>query len=815
MNPLDVYLSTYKARLFPCRKRKEIGDSGCKRPLLSEWQTSKISREKLLDYWSKGHPLGWSLGPEDLVVDVDAPTKDRPDKKGPESLGRLEKILGSALEAATVEVSSPSGGRHFYLTKPAGVQISKTVKDFPGVEFISAGGYVVVAGSPHWQGGTYRFSETSDLLGDFSRAPAPKSLLDLIAKDPETYVDPEKLPEAISGELLAKMLDELDPTSYRDYGDWRKLLFASHSATRGAAEGLDAFLSWSTRDPNYSGAGSDIRSLWKKLRSDKLDGISIGTLFGELKELGKIDLVRLVRASMDFQEVPTPKKVERDRIRYTLDEISVNDLLISSLSRAKNLFQRAGSLVSISEGSPVPVGHITLCEILSEVCDLLSYKPGRNGKGTWAPIRIPERVGRQIVARGSWFGIPTLRLVSPIPVFTRSGVLQTPGFHAESGVFYRKTIDVPTVPSKPTKAEARRALDRLVDVVVDFPFAGDAHRSVWLSSLLGLLARPAIDGPLPLFFFVGNQAGIGKSLLVNTVSKILYGTDAPRSTLSSDEEETRKSILAAALKNDALTLFDNLPNGSDFGSPVLDAVLTSRSIRGRLLGQTKIIEADIDTVFFATGNRIGISKDSDSFRRLAFCSLAYPDENPKGRTGFKHGADQVFDRWLVSSRARLIADGLTVLQAARAAESELPTLKTWGSYSAFSDVVRRALVWLGEPDPLDTQAEIELFNEDTDELAVVVSAFIKVIGVGVSKTTSEILADLKLAAEAFNEAPVDVREVSKLALDILAPSYMKDGGKSLAKKLKARFRDRPSGGYWIRASKDPHAKQLGYAVEKI
>ena len=815
MNPIDVYLNEFKARLFPLRKRKEIGDSGCKRPLVTDWPNKTFSRDQLLEYWSKGHPLGWALGPGDLVVDVDAPTGDRPDKKGPESLSRLEKILGGPLESATVEVQSPSGGRHFYLTKPEAISVNKSIGAYPGIEFISAGGYVVIAGSPHWQGGTYRFSELSSLVGDWTRATAPAALLELVGRDPETTVDPDALPDAISGDLLEKMLSELDPTSYRDYQDWRKILFAAHSATRGSVDGLEVFVSWSTSDPKYSEAAEEVRGLWRKLKSDRLDGVTIATLFGELKDLGKLDVVRLVRAAMDFSAVPGAKKLERDVIRWTLDESEVNEMVVGSLAKSKTLFQRAGALVSIADGGTTPLSPIQLCEIASSVCTVLEAKTVKGGSVSWVPTRFPERLARMLVSRGEWFGIPSLRSVSPIPVFTAGGVLQTPGFDPGSGVFYRKTLEVPAVAARPGRAEARAALDRLLDVVVDFPFAGPAHRSTWVAGLLAVLARPAIDGPLPLFFVVGNQAGVGKSLLVKAISFLLFGKDPPASRLSTDEEEMGKTILAAALKNDPIALFDNLPNGSDFGSPVLDSVLTSRSVRGRLLGQTKIIEAEIETVFWATGNRIGISKESDSFRRLAFCSLTYPEENPKSRADFRHGSDEAFLRWILANRARLIADALTVLQAARVAEKDLPALPAWGSYLGFSQVVRRALVWLGEPDPMETQKELELLSEESDEVASVVEGLRLVLGVGRKLSAADILASLREACESLAEGDDERRAAAQAALEILAPGYMKNPGMAIAKRLKSRFRDRPSAGYWIRADKDAHSKQLVYSVERI
>ena len=799
---IDIYLDLYNARLFPLRKRTKLGDANCKRPLHDNWPTRDYSRKQLEDYLAAGHGLGWALGEDDLVIDVDAASIDRPNKQGLDSLSKLDQVVRNLVSHSTVVVESPSGGKHLYLTKPLG-KIRKMLRDFPGIEFLSKGAYVVIAGSQHWQGGYYAWSESTEFYSDWTRPQAPVQLLQLLKRDIHE-LDDDEAETVITADQLKTLLDELDPTNYREHDDWFRLLCASHSATGGSGEGSDVFVDWSIADPDYSGAEDSIRSRWSTLKA-RQDGITIGTLFQELSRWGRRDVVTKVRAQLDFDPVPVPQGPAQ--IVYGLDEQRVNDQVMIALGRCPNLFQRAGNLVSIAGTHINQLSAVNLCEIISSVCVLVNIKPD----GTQVPLRIPQRVGQQIVGRGAWFGIPQLRGIVTSPVFTKAGLLQTPGYDPASGVYLKPTIEVRKVPDAPSRTDAVAALERLKELVVDFPFLSPAHRSNWLASLLTLVARHAIDGPVPLFLVDGNQAGIGKSLLVNLASTIAYGQVANNGPLSDDNEEVGKLLLSISMQGYGAYCFDNLKNGADFGCAALDAVLTGRSVSGRILGQSKVADAEIDTVFFATGNRVGISKESDSFRRVAIISLQSKAEDPKSRTNFRFGCDSQLLAYALEHRADLLRDCLIILQAA--SKHELPMVKGWGSYSAFSDVIRRPLVWLGEPDPIESREDVLINSEDEEELATVISAIVQVAGVGNYLTVGELYSSMRSAADALTSGE-DVT-LPKTALEVLAPDTFREPHKAMGKRLKTRFRDRPCGGLWIKSEKDSHKKQLVYGVEKV
>ena len=799
---IDIYLDHYNARLFPLRKRTKLGDANCKRPLHDNWPTRDYSRKQLEEFFNQGHGLGWALGEEDLVIDVDAATDDRPTKQGPDSLSKLDGVVKNLISHSTVVVESPSGGKHLYLTKPLG-KIRKLLRDYPGIEFLSKGAYVVIAGSQHWQGGYYAFSDKTEFWSDFTRPQAPVQLLQLLKRDIHD-LDDDEAETIITPEQLKTLLDELDPISYREHTDWFRLLCASHSATGGTSEGCDVFVDWSVADPQYMGEEESIRSRWGSLKW-RQDGITIGTLFQELSRWGRRDVVTKVRAQLDFDPIPVPQGPAQ--IVYGLDEQRVNDQVMIALGRCPNLFQRSGNLVSIAGTHINQLSAVNLCELISSVCVLVNIK--QNGEQT--PLRIPQRVGQQIVGRGAWFGIPQLRGIVTTPVFTKAGLLQTPGYDPASGVYLKPTIEVPKVPESPSRSDAVAALERLKELVVDFPFLSPAHRSNWLAALLTLVSRHAIDGPVPLFLIDGNQAGIGKSLLVNLASTIAYGQVANNGPLSDDNEEVGKLLLSISMQGYGAYCFDNLKNGADFGCAALDAVLTGRSVSGRILGQSKVADAEIDTVFFATGNRVGISKESDSFRRVAIISLQSKSEDPKSRTNFRFGCDSQLLMHALEHRAELIRDCLVILQAA--SQHEMPTVKGWGSYSAFSDCIRRPLVWLGEPDPIESREDVLINSEDEEELATVIGAIVQIAGVGNYMTIGELYTAMRSAADAMTSGE-DVT-LAQTALDVLAPDSFKEPWKAMSKRLKTRFRDRPSGGMWIKSQKDSHKKQLTYGVESV
>jgi len=95
----------------------------------------------------------------------------------------------------------------------------------------------------------------------------------------------------------------------------------------------------------------------------------------------------------------------------------------------------------------------------------------------------------------------------------------------------------------------------------------------------------------------------------------------------------------------------------------------------------------------ATGNNLAF--EGDMTRRAVMCRMDAGIENPEGRS-----FDVDLKAWVPAHRVRLVAAGLTILRAfVCAGRPGLKRLAPFGSFEVWSDLIRGALVWLGEPDP--------------------------------------------------------------------------------------------------------------------
>ena len=395
-----------------------------------------------------------------------------------------------------------------------------------------------------------------------------------------------------------------------------------------------------------------------------------------------------------------------------VDIARMTDEGVAALAKDPRAFQRGGVLchvVTVPDG-PTPKGKElrrspgapiirtmappTVRERLSAAATWVKY----NGKSkSHVPCLPPESVVGAVAARGEWGGVRPLVSVSTSPTLRPDGtVLQQPGYDADTATLYWPREAYAEVPERPTLEDAKAALEVLREVVCDFPFARPEHESAWLAGLLTMLARPAIDGPVPLFAVDATTRGTGKSRLVDAAVWLAHGQDAARTSLPDDDDEMRKRITSLVLEGDPAVCLDNI--NTAIALPSLDAVLTSMTWKDRALGTNTNVTAPHRAVWWATGNNLVLGGDLS--RRALHVRLESPLENPEERTGFKHPE---LIPWVRANRKKLVACALTILRAFVVAGAPYEG-GIWGSFEAWSRLVPGALVWVGAATPLLARA---------------------------------------------------------------------------------------------------------------
>jgi putative DNA primase/helicase len=454
--------------------------------------------------------------------------------------------------------------------------------------------------------------------------------------------------------------------------------------------------------------------------------------------------------------------------------------LVTILRAAKG---KAGRLEYREPGSPriVPVALPRLAELLSRNARFVKYD-GRSK--AFVPAIVPKWCTEAIAARGEWPEVREIEGVVEAPTMRPDGtILDVAGWDEKTGLLYEPNGGFPSIPGRPTRADAKDAAGRLMGLVADFPFKSDEHRAAWLAGLLTVAARYAILGPVPMFLVNANVPGAGKTWLADLIAIIVAGREMPRSSYSRDDAEMAKVILSVALAAVRFVLFDNVPTGFKIGGGALDRALTGRTFQDRILGKSQMSpETPLDAVFFASGNNLGLR--GDALRRVIPCELMSEHERPEERTDFRIPNIKSHAR---EHRGELLRDALVILRAHAVADRPASGLVSIG-YPEWSAVVRDAIHWTTGLDPAAPRIEVRQDDDETQRRHALVDGWSRLVGRSAGKplTAAE-------AVRALEGAPLGLEDVHDLLCGLSEDGKLPSSrrlGNALAKE---RGRPTPAG----------------------
>lgn len=449
----------------------------------------------------------------------------------------------------------------------------------------------------------------------------------------------------------------------------------------------------------------------------------------------------LVAATEPFHLTPEEQEAERLKnlpvIVLTTRMTPAVDAAESALITAgAEIYQRSGALVRVAaapepkeedafqrpEGSPVI--EVMPTARLRELMDASARWVQVNRDGDEVPKMPPLWAAQTLEARGEW-GFRSLWGVLTAPTMRPNGsILSASGYDRATGLLLASSVEMPPIPERPTREDAQKGLSALDEAFCDFPFKSESDFAATLAALLTLVGKAAIGGPMPMFAVSAPVAGSGKSKLVNTISLIATGRNAPRMAPPSDETEMEKRISAVAVAGDTLTLIDNVER--PLGSEALCAAVTSREIRTRILGQTRLMTLPMNTTFFSTGNNLRFR--GDLARRVVPVVLDPRTESPEERTGFRF---EPLESWLIAERGRLLMAALTILRAFHVAgRPRQDAAKRFGSFEEWDFLIRHAVLWLTGHDPLAGREGVKADDPERELLETLLAAWGDAFGLG-------------------------------------------------------------------------------------
>lgn len=384
---------------------------------------------------------------------------------------------------------------------------------------------------------------------------------------------------------------------------------------------------------------------------------------------------------------------------------TVIDRMTEVLVTDNELYRRGGKLVHVIRADDALPGAVPDTPIIREVpVTLLITRVSRHARCVrynasikeWVATVPPTNLVRAVHEQGEWPGVRSLRGIVEAPSMRPDGtVIQTPGYDAATGYLYAPNAEFGPVAEAPSQSDATLAYARLREVFQDFPYVDESHRSAAVAAILTLIARPAIRGSVPLWFFDAASKRSGKSRQLDSILLITSGRPSSRMTYPEVDDELEKVLSSYALRGAAYVPFDNVAR--PFGGAALDKVVTAMDkVDLRVLGASDLRTVDWTAVIFASGNNATFR--GDMLPRVLAPRIESDLENPEERTDFLH-PDLL--EWVARNRATLAVDALAVLRAyVVAGRPEQPVCRQWGGFEAWARLVPQAIVWAGGVDPM-------------------------------------------------------------------------------------------------------------------
>ena len=125
--------------------------------------------------------------------------------------------------------------------------------------------------------------------------------------------------------------------------------------------------------------------------------------------------------------------------------------------------------------------------------------------------------------------------------------------------------------------------------------------------------------------------------------------------------------------------------------------------------------------------------------------------------------------------------------------------------------MRRAIVLLGEPDPLDTRKALEARDESRGALEIIISA---IEGIGATSLDSGMTA-AEIIAELTDTWGDEHESVYAQAAQLLVPPGTDNASMRCGIRLAKHYRDQVSNGRWIKKQVCPSRKLNVFWVEPV
>jgi putative DNA primase/helicase len=402
----------------------------------------------------------------------------------------------------------------------------------------------------------------------------------------------------------------------------------------------------------------------------------------------------------------------------------VNEVEAALIAAGRGLYQRGGKIVTAERVPAIAAGDkkitvTSICErgdlaLREDASTAAAFEKFDARADDMVTTDPPMAIIQTLQQRGGRLRFPVLAGVVHTPTMRADGSLLTkPGYDPATGLLFDPLgVTFPPIPDRPTRDDAVKALAELLYLIKEFPFVAEVHRAVAISAILTALIRRSLP-TAPFHAFSAPIRGSGKSKLVDIASVIATGEEAPVINAGGDVVELEKRLVPSLLAGSPIIAIDNASR--PVGGDLLCQMLTQAMVRPRILGKSETPTCPTGAFVAGTGQNFTVSGDME--RRTIVSKIDPKMETPETRVFAFEPVALAKER-----RPQLVAAVLTILRAYHVAGMPGKPAPL-GSFEAWSDIVRGALLWLDCADPVATMAEVRASDPTTAQLRQVMASW--------------------------------------------------------------------------------------------
>lgn len=281
-----------------------------------------------------------------------------------------------------------------------------------------------------------------------------------------------------------------------------------------------------------------------------------------------------------------------------------------------------------------------------------------------------------------------LKAVVSLPYVTPSGrLVAKPGHDPETALYLHlrpdQRIDVERSPSLDEVAQALKVLTGPFSL---YRFTSPDDAAAALASIVMAVVRPVLDLCPGIAVDAAQQAS-GKTVFCRAIASIRTGQRVGVHALPNsggiDDVEMGKVLLSSFMNADGALVFDNCKG--HLSSGVLASYLTGGSVQGRVLGQSRVVDAEPTALVMLSGNQLSL--DADLLRRFVHVRID-GGLQPTGRAFAFDPAEVALTQRMAIGQAVC-----TLLMGYFAAGAPLIKSGDCGGYRQWSGLVRQPVLW--------------------------------------------------------------------------------------------------------------------------